>query len=216
LSELSDACTDERKHFNENALKFNDIAMKVFAPVYPVLAEQIIDECCITRGVCIDVGSGPTLLALELAKRTNLIVYALDISDEMLKTARENVGKAGLNGKVVPICGDVCAMPFKNGFADLVISRGSLPFWHNKMQAFHEIYRVLKVGGATFIGGGFGKDVEVRNKIKEEILKLHREMPKPKKARLTTEYLQLILKKAQIPKFKIVSDESGLWVKIEK
>jgi hypothetical protein len=75
---------------------------------------------------------------------------------------------------------------------------------------------VLKVGGATFIGGGFGKDVEVRNKIKEEILKLHREMPKPKKARLTTEYLQLILKKAQIPKFKIVSDESGLWVKIEK
>jgi ubiquinone/menaquinone biosynthesis C-methylase UbiE len=197
-------------------MKFNEIAMEIFTPIYPVLAEQIIDECCITRGVCVDMGTGPALLALQVAKRTNLIIYALDLSEEMLKVARENVGEAGLNGKVVPICGDVHVMPFKNGFADLIISRGSLPFWCDKVKAFREIYRVLKVGGLTFIGGGLGRDIEVRNKIKEKMLRLQKEMPNFKKARLTAEYLQLILEKAQIPKFKILSDESGLWIKIEK
>jgi len=216
LNGLSDASTNERKYFDENALKFNDIAKEIFPPVYQVLAEQIIDECGITRGACIDVGSGPALLALELAKRTDLTIYAIDISQEILKIANESIEKTKLNGKVIPICGDVCAMPFKNGFADLVISRGSLPFWHDKIQAFHEIYRVLKVGGIAFVGGGFGRDMEVKNKIKEKMLRLHKEVPKLKKERLSVDHLQCILKKSQIPKFKIISDESGLWVKIEK
>ena len=214
---MNDKNLNGRRYFNEAARKFNEIAMEIFAPIYPILAEQIIDECRITRGICIDMGSGPALLALELAKRVNLIIYALDISEETLKMARENARKACLNGKVVLICGDVHAMFFKDGFADLIISRGSLPFWRDKVQAFREIYRVLKIGGTAFIGGGFGRDVEVRSRIKETMLKQCKEMPNQfKKARLTAEYLQCILEKAQIPKFKIISDESGLWIKIVK
>lgn len=214
---MNDKNLDGRGYFNETAIKFNETATEIFAPIYPILAEQIIDECCITRGICIDVGSGPALLALKLAKRVNLIICALDISEEMLKMARENARKASLNGKVVPICSDIHAMPFKDRSADLIISRGSLPFWRDKVQAFREIYRVLKVGGTTFIGGGFGRDMEVRSKIKETMLKRYKETPNEfKKARLTAEYLQCILEKAQIPKFKIISDESGLWIKIAK
>jgi len=221
LIELSSARVDERRYFNETAMKFNEIAMEI-SLIYPVLAEQIIDECCITRGVCVDVGSGPALLALELAKRANLMIYSLDISEEMLKIAKENARKTGLSHKMVPICGDVHAMPFKNRFADLIISRGSLPFWRDKLQAFREVYRVLKVGGLAFIGGGFGRDIKVRNEIKEKMLKLHKNMPKFKKASLTPDrsidrsHLKCILENTQIPKFKIISDESGLWVKIAK
>jgi len=216
LSELPAVCIDERRFFNKRAYKFNEAATKILAPIYPVIAEQIIDECRITEGICIDVGCGPAQLGMELAKRTSLIIYALDVSEEMLKMAKENVEKAGLNGKLIPISGDVHAMPFKNEFADLVISRGSLPFWRDKVQAFREIYRVLKAGGFTFIGGGFGRDMEVRSKVRERMLKLRKEIPKFKKTRLTTEYLQCILEKAQIENFKIISDDSGLWVKIAK
>jgi len=215
LSELPAVCIDERRFFNKRAYKFNEAATKILAPIYPVIAEQIIDECCITRGICIDLGCGPAQLGMELAKRTSLIIYALDVSEEMLKMAKENIEKAGLNGKVIPISGDAHAMPFKNEFADLIVSRGSLPFWRDKVQAFREVYRVLKVGGLTFIGGGFGRDMEVRNKVREK-LKLRKEMLKFKKPELTAEHLRCILDKAQIPKFKLISDGSGVWVKIAK
>jgi len=39
--------------------RFNMIAKKAFAPVYPYLAEQIKNKFGITEGICVDVGSGP-------------------------------------------------------------------------------------------------------------------------------------------------------------
>jgi len=45
-------------------------------------------------------------------------------------------------------------LPFRDNYANMVVSRGSFQFWDNKKRAFAEIYRVLKPGGSAFIGRG--------------------------------------------------------------
>ncbi len=41
-----------------------------FAAMYPLLARQIVDEFGITRGVCLDVGTGGAPVLIELAKKS--------------------------------------------------------------------------------------------------------------------------------------------------
>ncbi len=40
--------------------------------IYPVIANQILERTGITRGACLDVGSGPAPLAIALAWISNL------------------------------------------------------------------------------------------------------------------------------------------------
>ena len=46
------------------------IAEIAFAPIYPYLAEQMVEKYGITSGMCVDVGSGPGSLAIALARVT--------------------------------------------------------------------------------------------------------------------------------------------------
>jgi len=54
-------------------------------PVYPVLARQIVDDYGITTGICLDIGTGPGYLGLEIAKITKVIVYLADIDEKVLE-----------------------------------------------------------------------------------------------------------------------------------
>jgi len=81
--------------------EFEKTAREIFAPMYPVLAEQIIEETKKTKGLCLYIGTGTGLLPIELAKRTKLVVYALDVSEEMCKIAYRNVLKKGSTIKIL-------------------------------------------------------------------------------------------------------------------
>ena len=159
-----------------NYKDFDEIVRNVFAPIYPVIAKQIVERTNIKEGICIDLGTGTGALARAIAKITNLKVYALDISKDMLKLTEKYIKEEGLEGKIIPILGDVHNMPFEDNFADLIISRGSMFFWNDKIKAFKEIYRVLKLDGMAYIGGGFGNR-ELREKIFAE---MRRRNPKMK------------------------------------
>ncbi|WP_205013216.1 SAM-dependent methyltransferase, partial [Pseudomonas shirazica] len=76
------------------------IAKTIFAPIYPVIAEQILDRCGITRGRCLDIGSGPGSLGIALARSSDLVVTLLDSSLEALKIAEGNVRDAGLSDRI--------------------------------------------------------------------------------------------------------------------
>jgi len=185
------------------------------------LAEQIIEETGKIEGLCLDIGTGTGLLPIELAKRTKLVVYALDISEEMCKIACRNVLLSKFSGRMIVVKGDVHSLPFRDDFFDLVVSRGSFLFWRNQIKAFKEIYRVLKPGGITFIGGGFGREETIRKRIKIEMKKKFAENKIKRKINgrwkeSTPEDLSYVLKYASIPEFNILSDGSGIWVKIRK
>ena len=137
---------------------------RVLAPVYAPLAGQIVGDFDLRekRGTGIDLGSGPGDLIIELCRRTSWMHWVnADIDSRVFPGFLQRARDAGFQGRVSAMLADAHALPFHDGFADVIVSRGSFPFWRNKRKAFSEIYRVLKPGGIAFIGRGFSENLPV-------------------------------------------------------
>ena len=137
---------------------FNRQAKTALAPVYPYLAEYLVTEFKLAAapGIGIDLGSGPGDLVIELAKRTQSIYWIdADINPHYFRYFYEAAGKAGLSHRVGAVFADAQSLPFRDNYADIIVSRGSFQFWPDKKAAFGEIVRVLKPGAVAFIGRGF-------------------------------------------------------------
>ena len=206
---------------------FEIISNTLFKNVYRLLARQIYGDYGINEGVCIDVGCGPCGLSIELAKITSLKFFALDIDPAVFPIARRKLKEARLMHRFSLLTGDVQDMPFKDGLADLIISRGSFLFWEDQVASFREVYRVLKPGGVAFIGGGMGRLLP-----QADMITIGREL---KRLRYGPRYwgvtapsvseMREILRKAGVPaaRYKITDESepgSGctceMWVQIKK
>jgi SAM-dependent methyltransferase len=210
--------TAHDQFIGKGAGKMDAIAKGPFAPIYPVIARQILDTCGIVRGTCIDLGCGPGHLALALAAQSDLSVDALDASPDMLAIAEQNILDAGLAARVRPVPGDVHGLPYTDNSVDLIVSRGSLFFWDNRKQAFAEIYRVLRPGGRTFVGGGFGT-AALKAAITEKMRTIDPEWEEKAAGRLSRENTDAIrrdLEAAGIPDCEILRDEAGFWIVMRK
>ena len=194
--------------------KFLTIANTIFSPIYPVIASQILANTSIHTGKALDVGTGPGHLATALAEASELEVAALDNSEEMIQICTDRIIEKGLAGRVRTAHGDVCAIPFDDESFDLIVSRGSWFFWEDLPKGLTEIYRVLKPGGKTYIGGGFGtaslkkqivsamkeKEPDFENGIKERVLSR------------SPDIVASALNKACVHNYSIIDDESGFWL----
>ena len=202
--------------------KYSLIAKTAFAPIYPYLAEQIKNKFGVTEGLCVDIGSGPGSLAIALAKITNLKVFSLDIQPEMTAIACENIKDAGLQGRIGALTSDVCRMPFSDNSIDLVVSRGSIFFWEDRVSAFREINRILKPDAVAYVGGGMGNE-QIRAKVMETFANNEelRDADRPwdpksdgKVPRLDSAQLEEDLCQAGISG-KVIR-ENGIWIEIQK
>ncbi|MFB0524493.1 MAG: class I SAM-dependent methyltransferase, partial [Phycisphaerae bacterium] len=135
----------------------------VLAPVYGPLAAQIVEDFNLEKktGIGIDVGSGPGTLIIELCKRTQLHWINADINPHFFPYFYEQAEKHGFGHQVSAIFADAHSLPFRDNYADFIVSRGSFHFWQDKVQAFSEIYRVLKPGAVAYIGRGFSANLPV-------------------------------------------------------
>ncbi|ABE51482.1 class I SAM-dependent methyltransferase [Methanococcoides burtonii] len=204
--------------FNNDAKEFDDIATNVFAPIYPVISQQIVQRCNINSGIIIDVGSGTAALAISLSHLIDGNIYTLDISEKMYAIAKKRIDQSNLSDKITPILEDVHNMPFEDGYADLIVSRGSLFFWQDVATAFRQIYRVLKPGGFGYIGGGFGTS-ELKSKISNEMVIRDKgwiENVNKRLERSNLESFEKALKTAKINDYEIIDDESGFWILFKK
>jgi len=68
-------------------------------PIYPLLAQQFVDDYGLQSGKCIDVGAGPGFIGIELAKITDMEIYFVDTVDEQLKLAQANFLASGSENK---------------------------------------------------------------------------------------------------------------------
>lgn len=134
------------------------------APVYAPLAEQIAADFDLGKkeGIGIDLGSGPGTLIIELCECTQLHWINADINPHFFPYFYEKAQQRGLGGRVSAVFADACALPFRDNYADIVVSRGSFHFWQDQTQAFNEIYRVLKPGAMAYIGRGFSRNLPVK------------------------------------------------------
>jgi len=201
-----------------NPRSYNAIATGPFAPLYPYYAGQILANAGVSSGCCLDVGCGGGYLGLALAEMSKLDLYLLDQSAEMVAIAQANVSERGLSGRVTTIQGVVQAIPLPDQSVDLVISRGSIPFWEDLPTAFREIHRVLKPGGFACVGGGLGTP-EMRKKIMREMESRDPQWHTGERFSIPhhpESHYADALQAAAIPGSTVTRGETGTWVEFRK
>jgi ubiquinone/menaquinone biosynthesis C-methylase UbiE len=104
------------------------------------------------NGSLADIGCGPGYLIANIAKSLpQLFIIGVDISEDMVKKAAQNLCSLGFSEKVSFRQGDIQKLPFEANTLDFVISTLSLHHWSKPKQAIQEIYRVLKPKGQFLI-----------------------------------------------------------------
>ncbi|MBC8868800.1 MAG: PQQ-binding-like beta-propeller repeat protein [Planctomycetes bacterium] len=105
----------------------NPYASDQWTAVYQRAAEEILEHSGVTRGFCLVVGGERGRLAYELARRSELKIYAVEPDEEKVEESREALSVAGLYGHRVTVHqADLAAIPYSNYFANLIVSDSSL------------------------------------------------------------------------------------------
>ena len=97
----------------------------------------------------LDVGCGTGWLARLLAEQVpEGRVVGTDISDEMIRRARQNNAELE-NTMFVP--GEAEELPWDAGFFTRAISVESVYYWPDPLRGLREIFRVLREGGSAWV-----------------------------------------------------------------
>jgi SAM-dependent methyltransferase len=152
--------TDPR-YTKEDALRMIRTSEGRLAPVYGPLAQQLVADLRLDEktGIGIDIGSGPGTLILELCRRTKMHWINADINPHFFPYFLQKAEEHGCAGRVSAIQADAQVLPFRDDYADVIVSRGSFWLWPDKVKAFGEIRRVLKPGGVAYLGRGFSENL---------------------------------------------------------
>jgi ubiquinone/menaquinone biosynthesis C-methylase UbiE len=131
---------------------YDEHAKLYMMPVYRHFARKIA-KMKIKGSRVLDIGTGSGLLSIEIAKIPNqeFHITAIDISEDILRVAQENIRKAGLVHKIELKACSASALSFPDQSFDLVVSNASLHHWINPLATFSEIKRVTKNGGFCLI-----------------------------------------------------------------
>ena len=212
-----DALTIESQQ--AKALEFDEIAERIFAPIYPVLAAQIMAETGIKRGNCLDIGCGGGHLGLHLALMSPMKLTLVDCSAPAVALAEARSEQWGVAEQTRCLVGDVHDLPLADGSQDLCISRGSLWFWQESEKAFREILRVLRPGGQAYLGSGFAT-AELKAQIDSQMRE--RDATWPARRRTFTaghtpeRYAELLNALPQVADWQLIDDERGFWLLFTK
>ena len=133
----------------------NPFANSPLASKFSQAAEEIIDSAGIKRGYCLVAGLETGQLALELAKRSELMVYAVDPDADKVAAARRAIDAAGLQGSQVCVeQHSLDNMPYSDYFANLVVSETAIVSGKSVLDS-DEIARMTKpLGGITITPQG--------------------------------------------------------------
>ena len=134
---------DAYKEMRDTKINANElIEMPTIKEMLPDLKDTTI----------LDLGCGTGFMLNEIKKiyklkNKNLDLYGLDISEEMIKIANEN-----LNGKANLKVGDSEYIPWKDNTFDLVVCNASFHHFSNPEKTLFEIKRVLNSNGILILG----------------------------------------------------------------
>ena len=211
--------TQKSDFTDKKAKYFGEIAEEIFAPIYPVIADNIYGQTDITSGRCIDIGAGPGHLGLAIgARNPHLQVVLYDPSEDMLTLAKENSLSVDFSHRITLQRGSAEQLPFSDNSTQLIVSRGSIFFWEDQIKALNEIYRVLAPNGCACIGGGFGND-ELLRKVQEKMQVKDPDWDKKRKERIGSQGVEHFtdkLKKSIIIDYTISQERAGLWIFFKK
>jgi len=121
--------------------------------LYAKAATEIVDRTGITKGYCLDLGCGKGQLAYELAKCTDLNIYAVESDPAKAAEARKLLDEAGLYGmRVTVLQRDLTETELADYFANLIVSGASVQKGADCVPQ-KEINRILRPhGGSACLG----------------------------------------------------------------
>ncbi len=124
------------------ALYDQHLGPMIFAPYANDLASRLAD---IRHGRILETaaGTGVVTRALVTALPESVSIVATDLNQPMLDHASSQLPSARVTWRQA----DAQALPFPDGEFDAVVCQFGVMFFPDKLRAFSEAYRVLKLGG---------------------------------------------------------------------
>ncbi len=165
-----------KEHFDSIAEEYDD-EREDFSKMEAMV---LIYSCGKIKGCKIlDIGTGTGIIALEFAKRVGNEdeVIGIDISESMLKIAKKKAKEIGVNNIKFKV-GSFTNIPLTNESVDIIVSSAALHHVkpQEKLNAFKEMWRVLKIGGRIVINDAMYENEEWRSIfIDMDLLKRHLE-----------------------------------------
>lgn len=141
------------EQFNNTATArfYDEHSQRFMGLVYHHFATKIAEMNLPIKNV-LDIGTGSGQLAILLGQsHPDWQVTGIDISEAMLNIARQNANQNRLTDKIEFLEYSAEALPFPNGYFDLVVSNASLHLWQDPLKVFKEIARVTAKGGYCLI-----------------------------------------------------------------
>jgi ubiquinone/menaquinone biosynthesis C-methylase UbiE len=129
---------------------YDVVMVRLTRRLYQRVIEDIVPV--LSEGKVLDAGTGPGTLAREIAcRQPQLQVYGIDLSEEMIRLAREHAKREQLEERVHFASGNVAQLPYPDHSFDLVVSTISMHHWYELEQPLRDLYRVLRPGGRLWI-----------------------------------------------------------------
>lgn len=137
------------------AALYDAVAPSLLRPLFRRVVDDLAVALANQHGAAatvLEIGSGPGVLALEIATRLpEAQVVGADLAEAMVERATERAGRDGVLGRVRFELADAAALPLPDASVDAVISTLSLHHWAYPAAVFAEIGRVLRPGGVALI-----------------------------------------------------------------
>ncbi|HYW78125.1 MAG TPA: methyltransferase domain-containing protein, partial [Thermoguttaceae bacterium] len=164
-----------------------------------MLVNRFIADYAITEGKALLVCGSDSEQQQEMQQgfleSTDLEITALYPTEKVATEADKRIKEAELTDRITCRVGTLVDLPFEEGAFDLVAGVGPILIWDHREKKMQEIYRVLRRGGASLVGGKF--------------------LYMPDSRKVSSETLRQAAANTGISSIR-VSDDMGQWVEIRK
>lgn len=138
--------------------------------LYATAAEAILKQTGIKQGFCLVLGSERGQLAYELARRSDLVVYAVDPDERKVRAARETLIRTSLYGPRLTVDHlDLSTIPYSSYFANLIVSDSLLLTGQVPGNPVEVARRLKPIGGKICLGVPDNATVEVKSKAAQSV-----------------------------------------------
>ncbi|MFT5471561.1 MAG: outer membrane protein assembly factor BamB, partial [Verrucomicrobiales bacterium] len=134
-----------------------EASAEVPSPKLAAAAEEILEQTGVLAGFCVDLEAGTGDLAIALARKSDLQIYAVESDPDKVKIARQRIAAAGLYGnRIVVHQAEPGAISYPKYFANLVVSSKSLTETPSPA-AKAEMHRIQRPFGGKICLGPVGE-----------------------------------------------------------